>query len=104
MRPHRTLEKDGVTALELTSGQFSGIIFSYGGVKFEENEAKDNLKVHFDYEIHEGESTLKDKAAFEKELGDFILEMIVDGIEKNNLVYKGGIDEDREDNIIELDS
>jgi len=30
--------------------------------------------------------------------------MIVDGIEKNNLVYKGGIDEDREDNIIELDS
>jgi hypothetical protein len=103
MRSHRTLERNGVIALELTDGEYSGIIFSYGGVRFEENEARDNLKVHFDYEIHEGEDKLKDKVAFEKDLGDFIIEMIIDGIEKNNLVYKGGIDENREDDIIESD-
>lgn len=104
MRPHRTLERNGIVALELTESQYSGIIFSYGKVSFEENEAQDNLKVHFDYEIHEGEDKLEDKAAFEKELGDFILEMIVDGIEKNNLVYTGGVDENREVDIIESDS
>lgn len=104
MRPHRTLERNGVIALELTESQYSGIIFSYGKVSFEENEAKDNLKVHFEYEIHEGEDKLEDKAAFEKDLGDFIIEMIADGIEKNNLVYTGGTDENREVDPIELDS
>jgi hypothetical protein len=93
MRAHRTLERNGIIALELTENQYSGIIFSYGKVSFEESEAKDNLKVYFDYEIHEGADKIEDKVAFEKELGDFILEMIVNGIEKNDLVYTGGTDE-----------
>ena len=36
VRPHKTLEKDGVVAMQLTEGEFSGIIFSYGRVSFEE--------------------------------------------------------------------
>jgi hypothetical protein len=104
LRPHKTLERNGITALQLTTGPFSGIIFSYGGVSFEENKEKDHLKVHFDYEIHDGEPENFDKAAFEKELGDFIIELTIYGLQQQSLVYKGGVDENREVNPIELDS
>lgn len=93
VRPHKTLERDGVIAMQLTEGEFSGIIFSYGRVSFEENETQDNLKVHFDYEVHDDLGLAYDKAAFEKELGDFLIELVAFGAEKNNLVYTGGIDE-----------
>ena len=103
-RPHKTLERDGVIALQLTEGDFSGIIFSYGGVRFEENTEKDHLKVHFDYDVHDDGGKEYDKVAFEKELGDFLIELVAFGAEQNNLVYKGGVDENREVDIIESDS
>lgn len=103
IRPHKTLEKNGTIALQLSEGDFSGIIFSYGGVKFEENEAKDNLKVYFDYEIHDDAGKIYDKSLFEKELGDFLIELVIFGAQENSLIYKGGIDESREDDIIESD-
>lgn len=93
LRPHKTLEKDGVTALQLTEGEFSGIIFSYGKVSFDEDSVNDHLKVNFDYEIHDDNNLAFDKEAFEKELGDFLIELIVWGAEQNNIVYTGGTDE-----------
>jgi hypothetical protein len=103
LRPHRRLERNGVIALELTSGPYQGIIFSYGAVKFEENTELDHLRVKFEYNIHDVEPDDLDKVAFEKELGDFLLEIILYQMEEKSLIYKGGIDEIREDNIIELD-
>jgi hypothetical protein len=93
LRPHKTLEKDGVLALELTQGEFSGIIFSYGKVSFDENSQQDNLKVNFQYEVHDAKGLAYDKDEFEKELGDFLMELIVWGTEQNNIVYTGGTDE-----------
>jgi len=104
LRPHRRLERNGVIALELTTGPYQGIIFSYGAVKFEENEQQDHLKVKFEYNIHDVEPEDLDKPAFEQEIGDFLLEIILYQMEEKSLIYKGGIDEIREDNIIELDS
>lgn len=93
LRPHKTLEKDGVLALELTEGEFSGIIFSYGKVSFDEDSEQDKLKVNFQYEVHDDKNLAYDKVAFEKELGDFLMELIVWGTEQNNIVYTGGTDE-----------
>jgi hypothetical protein len=104
VRPHKTLEKDGVVAMQLTEGEFSGIIFSYGRVSFEEKPDEDRLKVNFDYEVHNDHGREYDKVAFEKELGDFLIELVIYGADKNNLVYTGGVDENRENNIIESDS
>lgn len=104
LRPHRRLERNGLIALELTTGPYSGIIFSYGGVKFEENKEEDRLHVKFDYTIHENEPEDLDKVAFEKEIGDFLLEIVLYQIEEKSLIYKGGLDEVGENNIIELDS
>jgi hypothetical protein len=104
VRPHKTLERNGVLALMLTEGEFSGIIFSYGRVSFDEDKENDKLKVKFDYTIHEQEPESLDKLGFEKELGDFLMELMAYGIIKNDLVYTGGVDENREVDPIELDS
>jgi hypothetical protein len=104
VRPHKTLERNGQIALQLSEGEYSGIIFSFGGVSFDENKQLDHLTIKFDYTIYEGEDETLDKAAFEKYIGDFLMELIVWGAHENNLIYKGGIDENREDNIIESDS
>ena len=93
LRPHKTLEKNGVAALQLTEGEFSGIIFSYGRVSFDEYYENNKLKVNFDYEIHDDNNLVFDKQEFEKELGDFLMELIVWGTEQNNIVYTGGTDE-----------
>jgi hypothetical protein len=93
LRPHKTLEKNGVAALQLTEGDFSGIIFSYGKVSFEEDHENEKLKVNFDYEIHDDKGLAFDKQVFEKELGDFLIELIVWGAEQNSIVYTGGTDE-----------
>jgi hypothetical protein len=103
VRPHKTLERSGTLALMLTEGEHSGIIFSYGRVSFEEDKENDKLRVKFDYTIHEQEPESLDKVAFEKELGDFLMELMQYGIIKNDLVYTGGVDENREVDPIELD-
>ena len=104
VRPHKTLERNGVLALMLTEGEFSGIIFSYGRVSFEEDKQNDRLRVKFAYTIHEEEPENLDHEAFKNELGDFLMELMMYGVINNDIVYTGGVDENREFNPIELDS
>ena len=103
VRPHKTLERNGVIALMLTEGEYSGIIFSYGKVNFEEDKENDRLRVKFDYTIHEEVPENLDRAGFHKELGDFLMELLMYGIIQNDIVYTGGVDENREVDPIELD-
>ena len=90
LRDHQVLGaiKDGtdIHALCLTSGPHAGIVFSYKGVKFLEEE--DKLKINFEYEVHETPEGLEyDKSAFEKELGDFMVELLYYGLEKNHMGF-----------------
>lgn len=95
LRPHRVLEKatpDGDQhALMLTSGDFAGIIFSYDSVGFQEEkrENDDVLKIAFEYIVHEVPKHMQgyDKAAFEKELGDFLVELTYYGLERDFLGF-----------------
>lgn len=110
LRPHKVLGRSGyggdLHALTLSEGPFAGIVFSYTHVSFaEENlENEDKLKISFEYYIHEvpRDKAGYDKEAFEKELGDFIVELLYYGLERDHL---GFIDEqNRENNSIESDS
>lgn len=96
LRPHKVLsknnginEKDETHALCLGSGDFSGIIFSYKNVNFKEDQENDKLIIHFEYEVHEVPSYRKDydKVIFEKELGDFLVELLYYGLERDHLGY-----------------
>lgn len=99
LRPHKTLERkgdSGCQALMLTEGKHAGIIFSYGKVEFKEDTENNTLGMHFEYEVHETFDIEYDKKEFEEELAEFLHELIIYGVEQNEIVYSGGVDEDRE--------
>ena len=84
---------DGFIKIKFTNTEFNDIIFTLGKVEFDE---QDECVLHFDYDIHEGTIPDDKVELFEQTLGDFILQAIVRGIEKNELVYGGGVDENRD--------
>lgn len=86
----------GLDAIKLTEQPYEGIIYSYGKIEFEENEEDDSLHIKFDYEILEnGGKGMTDKKPFEQYIGNILQELLHEGIQENNLVYTGGIDENR---------
>lgn len=97
VRSYQKIEMDyngqSIYALKFTEGEFSDIIFSYHRVQFIEDEKQDRLITKFEYIIHEG-STGDSNAEFEKELGDFLIELIIQGIYDNDIVYTGGTKEE----------
>lgn len=106
LRPHKVLGRTGYGgdqhALALTTGPFAGIIFSYDEVSFNEDDENDKLKISFEYFVHDvpGDKKDYDKEAFEKELGDFLVELLYYGLERDKL---GFVDEqNREDHSFEL--
>lgn len=95
LRPHKVLGRAGIDgdqhALMLTDGDFAGIVFSFVDVKFkeEDRDEEDVLVVGFEYSVHEVPNHLRnyDKCAFEKELGDFLIELIYYGLERDFLGF-----------------
>lgn len=79
LRPHKTLEKNGVPAIQWTSGSFEGVIFTIASVQFEGDE--DNPKIITDYHIHEDGAQFEeaDREQFEEELSEFVIALIVYG-------------------------
>jgi len=97
-------KQDGLQAIKLTEGAFEGIIYTYGKVQFDENETTDNIHLRFEYDIIEqNDKSLTDKASFEQYIGDILQELIYEGIERNNLTYTGGVDENRTKNSEQSD-
>ena len=95
LRPHKVLGRSGyggdVHALTLTTGAFAGIVFSYTNVSFEEDvfENENKLKLKFEYQIHEIPTAKEgyDVKSLEKELGDFIVELLYYGLERDHLGF-----------------
>ena len=102
----------GLDAIKLLEEPYSGIIFTYGKVSFDVDEAKDHLKIKFDYDILHDPLASPNNARggfveeeFQQYIGDLLQELLHQEIEKNNVTYTGGIDdENRTGDIIESDS
>lgn len=111
LKPHKVLGRSGyggdLHALTLTEGQFAGIVFSYRSVSFEENnsENEDKLVIKFEYDVHEVPPALAnyDKAAFERELGDFVVQLLYYGLERDKLGFVDG-EQNRTDDSFQPDS
>lgn len=108
VRPHKTLEKNlesrKAFAFELVEEPFKGIIISYNEVSFTEDTANDRLRLHFDYEIHRDNDSSYEKVELEEYLGDFLQELLHQGVAHNSLIYKGGTDDNRSDDPKQSDS
>lgn len=88
--------------VQLIDGPYTGVQYQYGRVQFVPDEQKDILNLKFDYEILSGE--VQDIAEFQTYIGDLLLEIIEDHVANNNVVYTGGIDENRTKDTSEPDS
>lgn len=79
--------------IELTEGRYAGIMYTYGKVSLIEED--DALRVSFDYTLADGSKLDND---FVQYIGPILIELIEDGLIKNNIVYTGGVDENRAEN------
>ena len=98
----------GLEAIKLLEDPYSGIIFTYGKVSFEEDDPNDHLKIKFDYDIlYDPLDERKEfvKEDFEQYIGDLLQELLHKELANNNVTYTGGVDdENRTGDIIESDS
>lgn len=80
LRPYRTLEKNGVSAIEWTDGLlFSGIKFTISEVNFKNDENGAPL-LYIDYVLHDQRDFEGDeKKQFEDELSEFVFGLILFG-------------------------
>lgn len=89
--------------IRLTIEQWNDIMYSYGEVKFDEDENESGY-LHFDYKVHDPEDfdvklyNEEEQAEFQTLLGDILVDMIQDSID-----YMESKD-DREDNTGKSDT
>jgi hypothetical protein len=93
---------DGNQLIKLTSNEYSGIIYTYGRVRLLEEE--DLLRVQFEFDIHENPVGFVDRDKFRNHIGDILIDLLEENLLKNNVVYTGGIDENRTTDIDPSDS
>ena len=92
---------NGQIKLKFTNTSFDDIIFVLGKVSFEE-QGEDGLILHYEYDVLEHTKPYE-KNDLDKLMGGFVMQMLEQGVQENNLVYTGGIDENRDADIIESD-
>jgi hypothetical protein len=109
LRPHKVLGKTTIEgdlhALAFSEGPFADIVFSYTNISFDEDTENDQLKLGYEYYIHQTPPHRLgfDKEAFEKELGDFAVELLYYGLERDHLGYVND-STTREDDTLKLNS
>lgn len=80
------IETEQGDAIGLQGGVYDGIVFRFGKVQLIPEE--DRLRLKFEYDIIEG--SVDDAADFIDHIGPILVELIEEGVVKNNIVYTGG--------------
>ena len=87
---------NGNQLIQLTSKEYSGIIYTYGRVRLLEED--EQLRVQFEFDIHENPVGFVDRDKFRNHIGDILIDLLDENLLKNNVVYTGGTDENRTTN------
>lgn len=93
---HDVLEDthNNVNLVKMTSGKYEGLVFSLGKVSIGEEEDEDgSIKLSFEYDIHDDTNVEYVKEELEQYLGDFVKELLIYNLNRNEVVYTGGTDE-----------
>ena len=91
MKPYKINDDQWI---ELTEGPYMGIVYKYGRVNLIEED--DSLRIQFEYELDDGSRLDID---FVQHIGPILSDLIEEGLIKNSIVYTGGMDENRAENI-----
>ena len=81
---------NGSYKIKLLDTPFEGIIVTLGKVSFEESGDDMHMRYEYDVVSHPIEFVKED---LDKHIGDMLLQMLEEGVKKNDIVYTGGIDE-----------
>lgn len=86
-------EFNGQLELTFNSGKYKGVTWIYGGIAFDEEENDDGkIGMKFDYEIT-GEQHPKNVTEFINLIGDVLVDIMLEQMERKEVIFKGGIDE-----------
>ena len=104
IKQYELLDEDynGNQLIQLTSKEYSGIIYTYGRVRLLEED--EQLRVQFEFDIHENPVGFVDRDKFRNHIGDILIDLLEENLLKNNVVYTGGTDENRTTNSEQFDS
>ncbi len=93
IKQYELLDEDynGNQLIKLTSNEYSGIIYTYGRVRLLEEE--DQLRVQFEFDIHENPVGFVDRDKFRNHIGDILIDLLEQNLLNNNVVYTGGTNE-----------
>jgi hypothetical protein len=69
--------------VEITSGEFSGVVYSMDSISF--GEGDDSCTLHYQYDIVKGEVAESKKQKFENSIGDMIVYILEQSIRNGNL-------------------
>lgn len=78
--------------IQLLEGPYTGITYQYGKVLLEPDEEKDELRLKFEYTIHDGQPS--DVNDFQQYIGAILHEILEEQLARNQIVYTGGVDAD----------
>ena len=92
MRAHKLVENKhtATQAIQLMEDPYNGMIVRYDEVKFEEDKVNDELCIKFEYDILDDADLDYNTEELEQYLGDFLQELIIHGLENNDITYTGG--------------
>jgi len=83
-------EINGMDVIKLTSKPYTGILYTYGVVRL--IEESEQLRIQFEFDVHENptkvDTTTQD---FRNYIGDILVELLDEGVIKNNITYTGGV-------------
>ena len=98
IKQYELLDEDynGNQLIQLISKEYSGIIYTYGRVRLLEED--EQLRVQFEFDIHENPVGFVDRDKFRNHIGDILIDLLDENLLKNNVVYTGGTDENRTTN------
>jgi hypothetical protein len=86
-------EINGQLEMTFNSGEYAGVTWTYGGLKFADKENEDgSMNMSFDYEIT-GDIRAKNIEKFQNTIGDVLLDILEEQIKHEQVVFKGGSDE-----------
>lgn len=80
-------EKDDIATLEITTGEFKGIQFTFGTVKVNEDEESGTCTLSFDYRVHNNEQ-LEKNPEFELVLEKIMNNILVESLEEAEREYE----------------
>ena len=84
--------KNGNKIIKLTTEPYSGIMYHYGRVKLIEEE--DILRIQFEHDVVYNINDVDvDNNEFKNYIGEILVDLLEDGLLRNELVYTGGTDE-----------